>query len=317
MKKVSIIVPIYNVEKYIGKCIKSIVNQTYKNLEIILVDDGSTDSSLSICKEYKKKDERIVLVHKKNTGVSDARNKGLELVTGDYLAFIDADDYVNDNYIEELLNSLLANKTSISQCGINIVLNGNIISQRNYDDYQVISNRKILIDLIKDNLLQNEVIWNKLYDKKIFDNLRFASGKLHEDDFINYLIYYDQKRISNVPLFLYNYRQEGDSIMSHFCKKRLDAIDGLEERIKFFSNKNEKELEKYAIDSYLRYLKNTYFKVKKYIDDNKDICNKIKTKYKYYCKSAKFNIRRIFFLYFPDVYYYIKLLIYKIKRQKI
>lgn len=315
--KVSIVVPVYNVEKFVAKCIESIINQTYKNLEIILVDDGSTDSSLKICKYYEKKDSRIIVIHQENIGVSEARNTGLDKVTGKYLAFVDADDYICENYIEELLNAIIKNKTKISQCGINLVLYGKIVSQIKYSGYEVKKGRDILYDLLKYNFLQNEVIWNKLYDVNIFKKLRFAKGKLHEDDFINYKLYYYQDNISIVPLYLYNYRQEGKSITSDFYVKRLDAIEGLEERIKFFEDNHEEMYRKYAINYYLKYLKNTYFKVKEYINDNESICELILNKYKYYYKLSSFNIRKSFFLHFPDIYYKFKKRIYKIKNKKI
>ena len=120
-KKISVIVPIYNVEKYLEKCINSIVFQTYKNIEILLIDDGSTDKSSYICEEWKKRDSRINVVHKANGGLSDARNCGLNIASGEYVCFIDSDDYIENDYIEKLYKILIENKLRVSQCGINYI----------------------------------------------------------------------------------------------------------------------------------------------------------------------------------------------------
>ena len=111
---ISVVVPVYNVEKYIDKCINSIINQTYKNLEIILVDDGSPDNCGNICDEYAKKDNRIIVIHKENGGLSDARNTGIEVSKGKYITFIDSDDYISDNYVSFLYNLIIEYKADIS-----------------------------------------------------------------------------------------------------------------------------------------------------------------------------------------------------------
>ena len=118
MEKISIIVPVYNVEKYLKTCLDSIINQTYQNLEIILVDDGSTDNSGEICEEYRKTDSRIILIHKENEGLSMARNFGLDIASGDYISFVDSDDFIARNMMEALYNRLLETQSDMAICSI-------------------------------------------------------------------------------------------------------------------------------------------------------------------------------------------------------
>ena len=147
MNKVSIIIPVYNVQKYLRKCLDSIVNQTFKNIEIIIINDGSSDNSLNICKEYSKKDKRINIINKHNEGVSKARNTGLLYATGEYISFIDSDDWVEQNMIEELYNSITSNKADLCICNF-------IKENKNKRDYIKSNiNQKILIGKeIKDYL---------------------------------------------------------------------------------------------------------------------------------------------------------------------
>ena len=121
MEKISIIIPIYNVKEYLKRCVDSVLNQSYKNIEVILIDDGSTDGSEKICDEYAKKDKRVVVVHQKNSGVSASRNKGIELATGKYIGFVDSDDYIHKDMFEKLYNSLISTSSSISMCNYQLL----------------------------------------------------------------------------------------------------------------------------------------------------------------------------------------------------
>lgn len=129
-EKVSIIVPVYNVEQWLDECIESIINQTYKNLEIILVDDGSKDNSGVICDKWKLKDDRIIVIHKKNGGLSSSRNAGLDIFTGEYVTFCDSDDYIEKETIESMLNTLKEKKVDIVWCAMNKIINGKIVDNR-------------------------------------------------------------------------------------------------------------------------------------------------------------------------------------------
>ena len=263
---ISIIVPIYNVEKYLKKCIESIINQTYKNIEIILVDDGSPDNCGIICDEYSQKDKRIIVIHKENGGLSDARNKGIDIAKGDYLTFIDSDDFVNIDYIEKLYNSIKLNNTKLAQCGISKVNENNeIIEKLNYDENYIKTSHEILNELYGKHLIENVVVWNKMYAKELFKNIRFPVGKIHEDEFTTYKLIYYSKNVAIVSDSLYNYRQNNASIMGRkFNIKRLNLLEALEQRIQFFWDKNEKDLYEKSVKVYLEQLRMYYIKTKKY-----------------------------------------------------
>ncbi len=235
--KVSIIVPIYNVENYLCKCINSLLNQTYKNIEIILVDDGATDNCPKICDDYKAKDNRIKVIHKKNGGLSDARNCGIDISTGEYIMFVDSDDYVNKDYVKKMLNYSIKNNLDL------------VISNYFIDDEINITET----NFIKDNFIINNedkyeylytigydvpttVAWNKLYKKYIFNDLRYPTGKIHEDEFIIANILQRANRIGYLKDHLYYYLQRNGSITSTFNLKRFDSILALSNRVEFFKS---------------------------------------------------------------------------------
>lgn len=168
---ISVIVPVYNMEEYIKQCLDSILNQTYTNLEIIVVDDGSNDGSEKICDDYKNKDSRITVIHQKNSGVSVARNVGLDFCKGKFISFVDPDDYVEPQYIEYLYNSLIENCVDISLCDYNYVdKNSKITGNEKWDNIDIIHGKELLKENRK---LINSVVWNKLYSRDIWKNLRF------------------------------------------------------------------------------------------------------------------------------------------------
>ena len=180
---ISVIIPVYNVEKYIEKCIYSVINQTYKNIEIILVDDGSTDISGKICDDFEKKDYRIKVIHKKNGGLSDARNVGIDVSTGKYIVFIDSDDYVDKKHIEYLYNMITKNNADISICQFNIVYENSDIQITDFtkkDTIKIFDNKKALETMLYNKKFCNSAC-TKMYKKELFDDIRFPIGKLYED----------------------------------------------------------------------------------------------------------------------------------------
>ncbi len=172
---ISIIVPVYNVIKYLRHCIESIVNQTYTNLEIILVDDGSNDESEKVCDEYKNKDSRIIVIHQENRGLSAARNAGLDICKGKYISFVDSDDYIEPDFIECLYSSIIENSVKVSMCNINYVdENSQIIGTEKWDNIDIMSGR----DILKQNKdFIHSVVCNKLYSIEIWKDLRFPIRK--------------------------------------------------------------------------------------------------------------------------------------------
>lgn len=289
MDKVSIVVPIYKVEQYLNQCIDSLIKQTYENIEIILVDDGSPDGCPKICDEYKKIDQRIKVIHKKNGGLSDARNVGLESATGIFICFVDSDDYVEKTFIEELINAIKKNKTKISQCGIKYVNNnGKVLFNKGYNEDSVFSGIKMIEDQYYGHDIENVVAWNRLYDIKLFKNIRFPKGKIHEDEYTTYKLFYDQKNVAVIKSNLYNYRQSDNSIMrSSFNIKRMDILDGLEEKMLFFKQRKEDKLYYLTVSKFLACVRFIYINVFKYYPDKKELLKELKNSYNKYYKISK------------------------------
>ena len=232
--KISVIVPIFNVEKYLTQCLESIINQTYQNLEIILVNDGSTDFSPSICDQFALQDRRIKVIHQISTGVAEARNTGLKNITGDFLSFIDADDIIVDNFHETMLRYLLESDADIIECGFHkfekkIDFQLLPANSKPFEIYNTISALELLM---QEKLKQ--VLWNKLYKVEVIKGVWFEKGKINEDDFWTYEVFGKTNKIAQIFDILYYYRQHSESIMGQpYSIQRLDGLTALEERIIF------------------------------------------------------------------------------------
>ena len=223
---VSIIVPVYNVEKYLRQCIESLINQTYKNIEIILVDDGSTDNSGKICDEYSKKDNRIKAIHKKNGGLSDARNYGIENAKGIYICFVDSDDYTDKKYIENLYHAIIENKADISICNFKLIFDNT--KEKDCDIIQPtlineeISNKEAVKLLFNPNSFGNYAC-NKMYKTELFKGVKYPKGFVMEDLGTTYKLFLKSKKIAIFNDKLYYYVQRKESILHNPTKKfKLD-----------------------------------------------------------------------------------------------
>lgn len=280
MALVSIIVPIYNVDAYLTKCIDSLINQTLRNIEIILVNDGSTDKCGKICDEYKIKDNRIKVIHKENGGLSDARNKGLDMASSEYVAFIDSDDWIDVHMIEKLYSLSIKYGADIVQGDYIEVYTDDDVIKTDINNIETnCYNREQALELLYSEKHEKTVItWNKLYKRTLFEGIKFPKGKVHEDEFTTYKLL-DKANIlvdTNIPI--YYYRQRAGSIMnSEFNIKRLDALEAWIERKKYFEQNNLEVLKKKTesmICSSLRYF---YFKVKiSNIENKHEILNELK-----------------------------------------
>lgn len=235
---ISVIVPVYNIEQYIEACICSILNQTYQNLEIILVDDGSTDSSGKICDRYAEADARIVVVHKQNGGLSDARNIGLDKATGEYIGLVDGDDYIHPQMYEHLYNTLIKYDADFSFCDYEET---KALSQIQYDFIEKTEKVSVFeneaVYQLATNLRTKDVVaWNKLYKKEIFEGLSYELGRLHEDQWIIPNIVMRCKKIVYCDEKLYYYVVRKDSISkSKVSPKRMyDLLDALSNSCKIF-----------------------------------------------------------------------------------
>lgn len=235
---ISVIVPIYNVEKYLDRCVESIINQTYKNLEIILVDDGSPDNCPKLCDEYAQKDNRIKAVHKENGGMSDARNAGMAVASGEFICFVDSDDYIELNMLSDLYDCIVSDNSDVASGGANWVdESDNVIRKDCVEQHCVLNDKEAMIELLHDRKLK-QYVWNKLYKTSIIKNIPFKKGRYHEDVFWLHQMVGGAKRISILPNMYYNYLQRPNSVMSvGYSEKRLDALDAYAERSRYIKEK--------------------------------------------------------------------------------
>lgn len=237
--QVSIIVPVYNVEPYLRQCLDSILGQTFTNFEVLLVNDGSPDSSGDICREYVEKDSRFHYFEKENGGLSDARNYGIERAQGEYLTFIDSDDFVNEKHLENLFLASRLTNADITIGGFSRFENGTFWlyqddfssdSLVSFTSAQAIQHLDSMFDV---PFLNFSVVWGKLFKRDLFKELRFQYGKYAEDQFIIWKLYLKARSIYTFNVDSYVYRINNTGMSSVFSLKHLDYIDALEERIKF------------------------------------------------------------------------------------
>lgn len=250
---ISVVVPIYNVEKYIKRCIESIINQTYVNLEIILVNDGSPDKCGEICEKYALKDKRIKVIHKRNGGLSDARNSGIEIAKGKYIGFVDSDDYIDLDMYEILYKNLKKNEADISICDIYTVYDDFIEKYKKSDENIIIMNNELAIKEMLDEKIINTSAWNKLYKIELFKEIRYPFGKLSEDLFTTYKLFHISNRICYIDKPKYYYVQTENSIMrSNFNIRKLDTLEGTKELVEF-TKRYYRNIEKNAINRHVKY----------------------------------------------------------------
>lgn len=310
MKLVTIIIPVYNVEKYLSKCIRSVLNQSYKNLEVILVDDGSNDDSLLICKRFREKDDRIKLYHTDNFGLSHARNIGLDHANGDYIVFVDSDDYVNKNMIDIMMTK--SDNTDLVICNYEKVQSNGIA--------EVSQDKQVLKDEIwnTDNFWEHYYIdglgifccvaWNKLYKKKIFDNVRFPIGKIHEDEYIINKIVNRCNSIKVIKNSLYYYVQRPGSIMHENHQENFDVAEIYLNRCSSFQKNHQIDVIKSNLLIIPFYMVNGLYESQDK-EKSKEKFNLMKKKYFYFvkeCLKKKFIFKlylKQLVLIIPSVYY--------------
>ena len=238
---ISIIVPVYNTEAYLAKCLDSLLAQSYNNIEIMVVDDGSTDGSREICDAYKEKDIRVKVIHKTNGGLSSARNAGLFKATGDYISFVDSDDYVAKTYIEDLLQLIKDNAADISICGILAVNEAGdpIKANKNTEETITYTSEEAMICQFYQKGIGNHAC-GKLYSKKCFDDVRFPEDRIYEDLATVYKFFSKADKIVKNEQPLYFYLQRQASIMhAEYSSKKMDRIYVSEEILEFAKNRSE------------------------------------------------------------------------------
>lgn len=280
MEKISIIVPVYNVENYLSRCIDSIVNQTYKELEIILVNDGSTDRCPQICEEYAALDQRIQVVHKSNGGLSDARNVGIDMSSGRYLMFVDSDDYIDICMVQKLYEAVAEHDADLGICNFKYVGDE---PDSHYDNRNLPIRNEVIggSEVLNQRLFQKKswywvVAVCKLYRRELFDQVRFPVGKLHEDEFILHRILLQCSKIACIATPMYSYYQRKGSIMDRKKDvKKLDGAEALFLRAEELSTR--KEFERAAVKSLLAgasHFHSYYFSVCFDYDNEHIFCNR-------------------------------------------
>ncbi|WP_455537660.1 glycosyltransferase family 2 protein [Terrisporobacter sp.] len=301
-KLVSIIVAIYNVDQYLNKCIESILSQTYENLEIILINDGSEDNSKLICEKYLAVDDRIILINKTNGGVSSARNRGIDTAKGDYITFIDGDDYICKESIETMVKCIEQFNVDMSVCGYRIFSEEHNVSKISDDSETntIMSSKDILTEIFKNNKV-NGFLWNKMFRRDIFNSIRLPEDMdICEDLYIVCKILRNDLNIYYTSKSLYNYRESVNSVTKNIDKlllkdgtiKYVDAFNKISELLN-----NDKDIVKLIrirkvkviMETYYLMIKNKYknklattkiyeelHKEKKYYLQNKNIPTKLK-----------------------------------------
>lgn len=262
-KLISVIVAVYNIESYVEKCIESIAEQTYGKIELILVDDGSTDKSGVICDRYAEEDSRIRVIHKQNGGLSDARNHGLDAAKGDYIGIVDGDDWVHPQMYEIMAAKLVETGADMCTCWYERSDSGfaDVKLDANDLDVKVLSGADALIDIETPHV----VAWNKLYKRELFDGIRYPVGRYHEDEFVAHRIFRKCNGIAVVdPHYpLYFYTDRGDSIITNRSGKHIeDALAALQDRVDFAVSSNWDDVVPAVVKRYCDYCIDRYMDIK-------------------------------------------------------
>lgn len=259
-KLVSIIVPVYNAENYLKECLDSILIQTYDNLEIVLLDDGSTDSSGKICDEYESKDRRIKVLHTDNHGIATARNTGISIATGEYICFVDSDDIVAPTYVQALYETAAKNDASLVACSyINFDDGGDVPEVDSETPHRelVVTEKEMEDDDFAAKYTVKIVIpINKIYKKTLFEKVKYPQGKIHEDAYVYHRLLHEAGRMILIsdPLYFYRIRKDSITHSSFKIKELEDSMGAVIDRIDFYNELGKQRLVEIAIDGYLYFL---------------------------------------------------------------
>ena len=281
---ISIIVPDYKVEKYLERCVESLLSQTYQNLELILVDDGSPDRCPESCDAYAKKDERIRVIHQNNAGLSGARNAGIDVAKGEYLAFVDSDDYIASDFIQSLYELLQETGCAIGQCRFAYV-QGEPLKKDNNSSVHIYRGESLMERLygLEEEATYFVVAWNKLYKRELFQEIRYPLGRIHEDEATTYRLFHQGKKLAFSDRALYGYYTENaGSITSVFSRKRLQWLEAHEERIAFFKQNGYEKLLSEAYRKLCDACITFYFRCTEDVEDSAEIRKELKKRLKVY-----------------------------------
>lgn len=298
---ISVIVPVYKVEEYLNRCVDSILSQTYKNLEIILVDDGSPDRCGEMCDMYVNTDSRIRVIHKNNGGLSDARNRGIEIAQGKYITFLDSDDWVCIEYIEKLYNLMKETSSDISVSNFIRTSKEDVLPEETIVEIHEFSNIEALEQLAGEFYVQLVVAWGKLYNKDLFNELRYPIGRIHEDEFIaHHLLYRANKVVFTTEQLLYYWQRE-DSIMGRGfnVRHRHHAAQAYKERADFYEKKGLLTLKDKAYQTAFI----IYRQILEFHDENYDERNSAVIEFNSLKADLRRGVYRMQFKIFYELYY--------------
>lgn len=281
---ISVIIPVYNVEQYVDSCLESIVNQTYQNLEIIVVDDGATDKSGMKCDEWGKRDPRIRVIHQENRGLSGARNSALDICRGAWIVFVDSDDVVDKKYVEVLYRLTQKYQVRLAQCA-NDVTNGIYANGADVSDEGVMNGAEFLL-----SSQYQMMAWAKIYARELFEKERYPLGKIHEDVALTYKLIYAAGKAAYTSQVLYFCNTRPDSINAEdrFYLRRLDILQFRKEQLIFFREKKEQALADKALRDYAYALLWCYGKTVRILK-RPDIAKRIQKEYQQIWKELKFD----------------------------
>ena len=288
---VSVIIPIYNVEKYLRTCIDSVITQTYNNLEIILVNDGSPDKSPEICDEYAKKDNRVKVIHQENGGLAHARNVGIANSNGGYLTFVDSDDYVSNDYVESLYKGIAELGADISLASFYPFKDDEACLQTSeLCAYEIISKENAIKRYCSINAecsMPFISACNKIYRRSLFDGIEFPKGKLYEDAFTTYKLIDRAKKIVFTTSKFYFYRLNTQSILGQsFKEKHIEMVQAFRSGFDYFSEKKEKFFSEMFIPPLLMREIYCWWGVKRILK-NEQLSQKMINEYRADCKELK------------------------------
>ncbi len=259
MPKVSVIVPVYKVEQYLARCVQSVLNQTFTDFELILVDDGSPDNCPAMCDAYAKQDERIVVIHQQNGGLSAARNAGIDWTfansDSEWLTFIDSDDWVHSEYLERLYQAVIIDNVKISVGGFERTSGTDPIVPKDVTGVLYMPEEFYI-----EHHVMATVAWGKLYKKHCFQSIRYPVGKIHEDEFVTYRLLFAPEKVAvvNAPLYAY-YQNESGIMASGNTQERWHFIEAMEQQTRYYKKNRFTKAYAHQMKMYLAMLRGMYY----------------------------------------------------------
>ena len=284
---ISVIVPVYNVKAYLERCVNSILKQSYENLEVILVDDGSTDDSKNICDSFAASDGRVRVIHQSNKGVATARNTGINNSNGEFICFVDSDDYIHPDFVRFLYTKLIENDCDICMCNHLVTDEWNYSINVNWDTPIDVYSRDQIFDMFYTNMHGSIImLWNKMIRRECIADIKFDDGYIHEDEGTTFKFLYNAKKIAFSSEVLYFYYSRDESITGvPYDGKRLDILKAYENRLSFYKEHSEKKLFDRECQYYLSEILANYYKVSILLKD-KETLQRLREKYSGVYKTA-------------------------------